>query len=245
MSGSPLILALETATDVVGVALVRGGEVLAAWRDLGRARPASEALLPAVDAVLAKGGVALAAVEAFAVSIGPGSFTGLRVGVATVKGLAFGEERPVAAVPTLAALAALAGPRPGPVAALLDARRGEVYAAVYPGDESTDPLLEPGVFRPDELAAALPAGGAAAVGEGVAIAADALRGRWGADLELLPPPAGHPDPVAVARLGGRLLAAGAGLEAAALVPRYVRRAEAEVRRTGERFERFDTLEKLP
>ena len=75
------------------------------------------------------------------VSIGPGSFTGLRVGLATVKGLAFGTDRSVAPVSTLAALARNGLGEALPVAPLLDARRGEVYAAAYAaGDAGEEPI---------------------------------------------------------------------------------------------------------
>ena len=88
-----------------------------------------------VDAVLGAAKVSLASVECFAVSIGPGSFTSLRVGLATVKGLAFGSDSPVAPVSTLAALAweavRAAGSTEVDVAAALDARRGEVYGGVF------------------------------------------------------------------------------------------------------------------
>jgi tRNA threonylcarbamoyladenosine biosynthesis protein TsaB len=247
VSHEPLLLAIETATVAAGVALLRGDAVVAS-RALPSERPASETLLPAVIALLSEAGVALAAIEAFAVSAGPGSFTGLRVGVATVKGLAFGGEAVVVSVPTLAALALRAAPAPGPIAALLDARRGEVYAAVYDRDPLSPPRVGPVVLRPDALAeviATLAEGAACTViGEGVLVVADVLRARFGERLRLVPPPAGLPDPVAVGRLGARLLAAGAGSTADALTPVYVRRAEAEVKRTGERFEaprtRFDT-----
>ena len=247
MSQGPLLLAIETATAAAGVALLRGDAVVAA-RALPSERPASETLLPTLVALLAEAGVALAAIEAFAVSAGPGSFTGLRVGVATVKGLAFGSDALVVSVPTLAALALRAAPAPGPIAALLDARRGEVYAAVYDRDPAEPPRVGPVVLRPEALAdviATLAEGAACTlIGEGVAVVADVLRARFGDQLRWVPPPVGLPDPVAVGRLGARMLAAGAGFTAFALTPVYVRRAEAEVQRTGERFEaprpRFDT-----
>jgi len=165
-----------------------------------------------------------------------------------VKGLAFGGEALVVPVPTLAALALRAAPAPGPIAALLDARRGEVYAAIYDGDPGLQPRVGPAVLRPEALAEVIATLAAevpcTVIGEGVAVVADALRARFGDALRLVPPPAGLPDAVAVGRLAARLLAAGAGIAAEALTPVYVRRAEAEVQRTGERFEasrtRFDT-----
>jgi tRNA threonylcarbamoyladenosine biosynthesis protein TsaB len=236
---APLLLAIESATADASVALLRGDAVVAA-RPVPAERPASEALLPTLLELLAETGVALAALDAFAVSVGPGSFTGLRVGVSTVKGLAFGGAQPIVPVPTLAALASLAERPDACVAALLDAQRGEVYAALHAGDALAPPLLGPTVLRPDELAAALAERAGerpiVAIGAGTAVAAAALRDRFGARCAIASPPAGVPDAKAVGRLAQRLLAAGAGVAPEALAPVYVRRAEAEVRRTGSRFE---------
>ena len=182
-----------------------------------------------------------AAIEAFAVSIGPGSFTGLRVGVATIKGLAFDTQKPVVAVPTLAALALAAlssvAARGVPVVGLLDARRDEVYAAGWELHEP-DGRLRParpleGVYTAQALASALPAR-ALLVGEGVAVCGQRARELAGPGVELGPTREPHAREVGL--LGQRALSEGAYLSAAELVPRYVRRAEAEVKRTGQRFE---------
>jgi len=228
-----VILAVETATLATSVALLRGEVLVAEWTELDP-RPHSERLLPAVDALLRGAGVALADVEGFAVSIGPGSFTGLRIGIATVKGLAFGSGRPVAAVPTLEALALGARDGSGPVVALLDARRGEVYAAIF---DATGAALGPdAVLTPDALAARLPPGTRVVAGEGAEPAAAALAARLGEKVRVLPPPAGLARAFPVGLLGARAFARGEGVEAALVAARYVRRAEAEVHRTGERFE---------
>lgn len=251
----PLLLAIESATADASVALVRDAEVVVA-RAVPVERPASEALLPTILALLADAGVGFGALDAFGVSVGPGSFTGLRVGVSTVKGLAFGGDRPVVAVPTLAALASRAGRPDALVAALLDARRGEVYAALHAGDDPiAAPLLGPTVLRPEDLVEALRenAHGRAivAIGEGVAVAGAVLAAQLGPQATLLAPAEGRPDAVAVARLALALLARGEGMPAEWLAPLYVRRAEAEVRRTGARLEdaagapgRFDTPENV-
>lgn len=212
----PPLLAIETATRRGSVALLRGGDRVE--RVLPADRTTAESLLPEIDALLQEAGMGLAELGAFAVSIGPGSFTGLRIGVATVKGLAFGSALPVAPVPTLAALALAAGGE-GPLVALLDAQRGEVYAAGYPEPGALEPALLPeGLYTGEELAARLPAR-PRLVGEGVAI--------LGLEGEAVVPGAG-----AVAQLGLARIREGGALSAAELVPRYVRRAEAEARRTG-------------
>jgi tRNA threonylcarbamoyl adenosine modification protein YeaZ len=131
-----LILAFDTATDVATSALVADGEVL------GERTSRAVSLLEDVDALLRQAGARTADVEALAVGIGPGSFTGVRVGLATARGLALALDVPVAGVSTLAALAAGA---PGAVP-VVDARRREIF--VLQG--------EPRVLAPEELE--LPAG---------------------------------------------------------------------------------------
>lgn len=227
-----MILALETATLATSVALLRGEDLVAEWTAVDP-QPHSERLLPAVDALLRGVGASLADVDGFAVSIGPGSFTGLRIGIATVKGLAFGSGRPVAAVPTLEALALGGCDGSAPVAALLDARRGEVYVAIF--DAAGVALGPEAVLTPDALAPRLPPGARIVAGEGAESVAAALMARLGEKVRVLPPPAGLARAYPVGLLGARALARGEGTDAAQVTPRYVRRAEAEVRRTGKRF----------
>jgi len=232
----PLLLSIETATRVMSVAVLEGETLLAEISTFDQ-RVHSERLLPAVDQLLRIAGLSLEEIEAFAVSIGPGSFTGLRIGLATLKGLAFGSGRSAVAVPTLAALTVAAAGAAGPVAALLDARRDEVYAAclVEPGDVGT-PLIPDSVFTAEELAAALPRSCTVLVGEGAEAVAVAAAERAGGEMLLLPAALGRTRAFYVGLLGARLLDRGGGQPSENLVPRYVRRAEAEVRRTGERFE---------
>lgn len=127
------ILALETATDTCGVALLRE-DVLVAEAHLHRPRVHSERLTPLVEDVLRHGAVEREALDAVAVSMGPGSYTGLRIGVSTAKGWALGTGASLVGVPTLAAYAAQLRPVTAPgdvVCALLDARRDEVYAGAF------------------------------------------------------------------------------------------------------------------
>ncbi len=127
-----LILALDTATDVATSALVWDGEVLAELTS----RPIS--VLEDVDALVRRGGIQTRQIEGIVAGTGPGSFTGLRMGLATARALAFALDVPVAGVSTLAALAAGA-PAALPV---IDAKRREVFTLVDG---------EPAVLRPDQL----------------------------------------------------------------------------------------------
>jgi tRNA threonylcarbamoyladenosine biosynthesis protein TsaB len=221
------ILAIETATSVTRVALLDGERVLAEVEDAERAHAA--ALLPAVERALGEAALTLADVEGFAVSIGPGSFTGLRIGLATVKAFALGGERPTAAVPSLAALAWPRRAEAPALVACLDAQRGEVYAACYRagGPLGLEPLWREVILKPEELAERVPQG-ALVVGTGAGVGL----------------PAPGPRARDVAALGSRLLAAGVALDVAALVPRYVRRAEAEARRLEDPVESHDPAGEL-
>ena len=231
----PRILGVECATRALGLAVFEGGQLRAeVARDVHGHH--AEHLLPELDRLLALLEWAPDDLDGIAVSIGPGSFTGLRVGLATVKGIAFGGDPPVVPVSTLAGIAAGAAPLPGPVAALLDARRGEVYAGVWscPGAPEAD-LVAESVYRPEELAECLPDGTRMAVGEGAEPVAKALV-ELRPDVSPLGAPVGNARAETIARIGSALLADGAGLPADQLVPRYLRRAEAEVQRTGQALE---------
>jgi len=237
LSPDPLLLAIESATEVLSTALMRGESVLAeAVGEPGQHH--AETVLRLVDEVLGESGVSLEAVEAFAVSIGPGSFTSLRIGLSTVKGLAFGDSAPVAPISTLRTLAWAAGCEGGSsvcVVPLLDARRGEAYAAGYRWrDGELEEILSEGVYFPDALARVLP-GPCVLVGEGAALFGEALRKAAPVSVEIgsvAPPRA-----VTVGVLGARCLAAGGGVAVSALAPRYLRRTQAEeVQAAGERLE---------
>ncbi|MGH7301595.1 MAG: tRNA (adenosine(37)-N6)-threonylcarbamoyltransferase complex dimerization subunit type 1 TsaB, partial [Candidatus Rokuibacteriota bacterium] len=124
------LLALETATLAGGAALLDDGRLVGESR-LNIALTHSERLMAVVDRLLQDCGCDARSLDALAVSVGPGSFTGLRVGAATAKGLALALEVEVAPVPTLDALAATLPFANAPVCALLDARKGEVYCSLY------------------------------------------------------------------------------------------------------------------
>jgi len=233
------ILAIESATDWLSVALLEGEEVIGVRRSEARMQHAA-ALLPAIDEVLSATDTPLGAIEAIAISTGPGSFTSLRIGLATVKGLAFRREVEAIGVSTLEAMAlagleadGLAGD--GPVLALLDARRGEWYAGGWKSGEGEGPIPEPalaeGLYAPDRIAAAL-SGGVRVVAPQPGAWLDAIEA---AGIEIqgsIEGEAALPDAVWVGRLGSRRLEAGQGYPADRLSARYLRRAEAEAKLLG-------------
>src|SRR5439155_20361766 len=124
------LLAVETSTLTGALALL-DGEALIAESRVNVAVAHGERLLAAADALLTGARWRVADLDALAVAIRPGSFTGLRIGVSTVKGLAFATGKPVVAVPTLDALAWNVPFAGRPVCPILDAKKGEVYTALY------------------------------------------------------------------------------------------------------------------
>src|SRR5438552_323231 len=130
----PLILAIETATRSGGVAVARGENILAS-RGGDAAVSHSSNLIEMIEDVLSEAGVKLAEVDVFAVAVGPGSFTGVRIGLATVKAFAAHLDRKVAGVSTLAAVAHASG-ADGEIVSLLPAGRGEVFAQRFSVDDT-------------------------------------------------------------------------------------------------------------
>ena len=136
------ILALETSARAVSVAITENGKVLAsAYQDTGLTH--SRTLMPLAESLLRNVGLSARDMDAFAVAAGPGSFTGIRIGVAAAKGLAFGAERPTVGVSTLAAMARNVAFADGLIIAAMDARRQQVYEATFRAGNSTLSRLTP------------------------------------------------------------------------------------------------------
>lgn len=125
-----LILALDSTAVVASVALCRDQTPIAAFT-VKNGNTHSETLLPMVESVLKTAGYTVDDVDLFACSVGPGSFTGVRIGVSTIKGLAFGKGKPCLAVSTLEALAENMIPADGLLCPVMNARRGQVYNALF------------------------------------------------------------------------------------------------------------------
>ena len=231
----PAVVAIETATETVGAAVRTSSGLQAEFALTGRRRHV-EALTPALDQLLAQVGLSADGIGLLAVDVGPGLFTGLRVGVAAAKGLAQSLGVGVLGATSLEILTAGAAEvgHHGLVLACVDARRGEVFASVHDvrgagkGGAPAGPL-GPGLFAPGDLVAALgDLGGVPvrAVGDGAQ--------RYGAllaevpGLEVVAPALSFPPPSALLRLAlARLLAGEAPVDAASVVPLYMREADAK------------------
>lgn len=218
-----MLLAIDCSGDAGSVALLgpAGPPQLFALEGL---RSHARALAPAVEAALERAG-GLAAIERYAISIGPGSFTGLRIGLSLLKGLAFVHPAPIAAVSTLAALAA-AAPGEGVTLALIGAQGSRVFAGLYDRQGARlalDARLPDGLYEQTELTDRL---------AGVAL------GQVAGDARALkaPPPLGatilelSPSAAEVARLGAAALQGPARLvELSGLEPAYLQRSAVEER----------------
>jgi len=150
-----LVLGIDTATPQVGTA-VGGHEGVIGSAHAARGRRHAESLAPQIEFVTGQAGIELADVGAIAVDIGPGLFTGLRVGITTAKALAYALQVPMIGISSLDLLAFPARFSSRLIAATIDARRAEVFAAFYrqvPG--GVQRITEPAVFTPDDLAGEL------------------------------------------------------------------------------------------
>ena len=149
-SAPRFVLAVETSIMTSSVALL-DNSVLVAEQTVRTARGHASKLLPMVDNMMEAAGLALSDVDLMAVPLGPGSFTGIRIGLSTMKGLAWSSKTPLVGVCSLETLALGTGIRDQPVVAVLDARKGEVFLAIYKHsmDGSLEVLLEPIVAPPE------------------------------------------------------------------------------------------------
>ncbi|MBI2421857.1 MAG: tRNA (adenosine(37)-N6)-threonylcarbamoyltransferase complex dimerization subunit type 1 TsaB [Candidatus Hydrogenedentes bacterium] len=225
-----LILSVDTATNTNTVALCQAGALLAEI-SINQGRRHAERLLALIDSLLLEASLRLESVDAFAVSAGPGSFTGLRIGVATLKGLALALEKPLLAVPTLHAMAYALPPLTGLVCPILDARMGEVYGAAFRRSEDGISCVRPPVVTSieDFLASVL----ALSPAEPLLLLGDALapygeRARLTAPHAVLAPPLYHgPRAAAVGLLAEAMLDQGCAANAALAAPVYLRKSQAE------------------
>jgi tRNA threonylcarbamoyladenosine biosynthesis protein TsaB len=220
-----IVLGFDTATSSTAVAVLLGDGTAVERRDdpPPGERPAHAArLLELAEAALAAAGTGWDEVERLAVGIGPGGFTGLRIGIATARALAQGRGLEVVGVGSLDALAAGAREaHAGPVLAVLDARRGEAFVAAW--DAAGARLRPPAAVRPENLPGAVASLGAdvLAVGDGAVRFRDQLE-RAGARVPADESPVHRISAVPLCRLG----AAGRPADRDALVPDYVRAPDA-------------------
>jgi tRNA threonylcarbamoyladenosine biosynthesis protein TsaB len=221
------LLAIETSSRALGVAVIGDGRLLSSYELLADYPHAVE-LPGAVSRVLKDAGTSLDALEAVAVDIGPGSFTGLRIGLAFAKALAVTRKTPLVGVASLDVLAAGLPAAPGSVCCLLDARQKNVYAAAYRLEGGTPVRMSDYRLGPvDDL---LPQLGQPAIllGDGVALYRERLLARW-PDAQVAPPELWLPRAPTLGRLAAARVARGELDDPARLVPLYLYPLDCSVR----------------
>lgn len=224
-----LTLAIDTATKTGGAAVIDNGRVLGEYvLDIER-KTHSERVIPAIDSVLNGVGIEMKELGAIAVTYGPGSFTGLRIGLATAKALALSLDIPLYKVDTLEALASQLSYTEGLICPLLNARRDEIYGAVWASDGQEISCVEPSTAESlaDFLVHVDPNKKSYFLGEGALEEEEAIKAKL-------------PQAVIVKGTLNYLHPASVGLRALMseavnldlLVPNYLRKSEAEIKKEG-------------
>ena len=221
------VLGIETSTKTGSVAVISEKGVIAQY-SLNIEVTHSERLMSTVDRVLTDTGIPMSQFDGFAVAIGPGSFTGLRIGLSTVKGLALATGKPVAAVPTLQALAWNIPFAAHPVCPMLDARKNEVYAALYTFDGSALMQTIPEAVIPLDKLCGLFAGRTVFTGEASRHYREEIEKLFGERALFAPRSAVLPSAASVAEIGLEMIKSGRYSAPDNLTPLYIRRPEAEV-----------------
>ncbi len=219
---------MDTSTMTAGVGMVDDGQVLVDLKFDVRVTY-SEILMPAVDLSLKTVGLRIDELDGFAIAIGPGSFTGLRIGLATIKGLCFASGKPLASVPSLDALASSSLYCRYPVAALLDAKKDQVYAAIY--DTSEGELKRKSEYTVADIGdlARKISRKTLFVGAGARLYQKELTNLLREKAYFALDQQSEPSGASVARMGSNKLAAGEIEDVTNLEPLYVRMSEAELK----------------
>jgi tRNA threonylcarbamoyladenosine biosynthesis protein TsaB len=220
------ILHLDTATTVFSIALSAGENVIAEFT--GDAGPATSAKIPGhIQSLLKHASLEINDLDAFAVTVGPGSFTGVRVGIALVKGLAYSTGRPIIALSALELLALNAENSTIPVCTMFDARRCEVYSALYRFDNGMQFLRPELAITPAQLLDELE-GPVLFIGDGALRYRELIVERLGSNAHFAEEHLHHPKASAGAAFALSRFSSGQTVTSLELSPSYLRLSEAEI-----------------
>ncbi|MFA5867303.1 MAG: tRNA (adenosine(37)-N6)-threonylcarbamoyltransferase complex dimerization subunit type 1 TsaB [Actinomycetota bacterium] len=223
------ILAFDTATPVTSVAVASDGITLSEISITGD-KAQMERLMPMVDAALGEAGIKIGDISGIAVGTGPGLFTSLRIGVVTANTLSQVLRVPVAGVSSLDALARGVDGSEGVIAAVIDARRGEVFAAIYASRDHVHEITVPTrVIKPDRLAAELAESGESLtiVGDGYAAYRDLFRDVLAGRASPASPECMFPRASSIAALARDELATADAGSPGLVAPVYIRQPDAD------------------
>ncbi len=222
------ILGIESAALTASVALVTDG-ILTAEYTVNHKKTHSQTLLPMLDEICRMAELDRGSVDAIAVSAGPGSFTGLRIGAATAKGLGMALGVPLIAVPTTAALAYGLWGTDALLCPVMDARRNQVYNGLYHCRETLETVVQARALAVPELLSELNARGERVIfaGDGVPVLREAAAQLLTVPCSFAPSHLNRQRAAAVAALGEQLYLSGKQIAADAFVPNYLRLSQAE------------------
>lgn len=221
------LLTLDSSTTVCSLAVSRGEKILGEIT-LDPGKNHSELLLPSLGGLLRALDLHLGQVDGFGVVVGPGSFTGLRVGIGTIQGLAFAQQKPVVGVSSLQTLAAQCPLVSLPLVALLDARKGEVYAGCFCWTGGVPEPLGPEAVLPPEAVIEKIDGETIFIGSGALRYRSLIVRRLGARAHFVPWNQNNLRASAAAMLALEVLRRGEGVSGEEIFPRYLRLSEAEI-----------------
>ena len=222
-----IVLALETATTTGGIAIVKDTSLIGEIRTNVKIAH-SERLMGSVDWLLKTSDISVNEISAFAISIGPGSFTGLRIGLCTVKGLAYATDKPVIPVPTLDAFARSLHLCPYSLCPMLDARKNEVYTGLYKWKDGVcikvipERAVNPVVFLKEIKEPTVFAG------DGATTYRKLIKDMLKDNALFVPPTRMSPSAVTVAEIAIEKIRSGFASDPLTLTPFYIRQSEAEV-----------------
>ena len=214
------ILGVDTSTPIGSVGLI-DGERFVAEHTLSIVKAHSSRLMPAIDQILKWGDLTVQDLDACAVGIGPGSFTGIRIGVGTIKSLCYAVKKPIIGVSTLEAIAYNLRYTDRLICPILDARKDEVYGAVFRGDQN---LLRKSndLCVPIETLLSHIDDDAIFVGDGLQRYAPVVQEQFGDEVPLADPIFNVPRGASIARIGYNRLLNGQSGDYFSLTPNYVR-----------------------
>ena len=222
------ILALETATLAGSIAIVDDAEGLIGEVRVNVRIAHAERLMPSIEWLLNASNTPVKEIDAFAVSIGPGSFTGLRIGLSTAKGLAFAANKPIVPVPTLDAFAGTMPFCLHMICPMLDARKSEVYAGLYRWEDNyCKKILSETAIRPEDLLKTINEP-VVFMGEGSRIYKSLISEVLKSNAIFAPPSRMSPSAATVAAIAIEKINQGITTDPLSLTPFYIRKSEAEI-----------------
>ncbi|NBJ83600.1 tRNA (adenosine(37)-N6)-threonylcarbamoyltransferase complex dimerization subunit type 1 TsaB [bacterium 1XD42-94] len=222
------ILGIESSSMTASVALMDSGITMAEYT-VNFKKTHSQTLLPMIHQMVSLLEIELSTIDAIAVSGGPGSFTGLRIGSATAKGLGFALNKPLIHIPTLDATAYNLFGASGLICPIMDARRNQVYTGIYRFEREFEVVMEQAAMEIGELLSRLNACGERVIflGDGVPVYEDRIREQMVQPFDFAPANDNRQRAASVAALGAVYYTAGKFETAAEHKPDYLRKSQAE------------------